>query len=104
MDEVIKHIVMWTFREQYYGTQVDEIRKNIKSGLEGLQGKIPGFIEIKVVTEPLQTSNCDLMLIATFESEEALRNYASHPVHAEVAKNCVDPVRAQRICMDYNID
>ena len=101
---MIRHIVMWTLREQYYGVQVDEIRKNIKSGLEGLQGKISGLVEIKVVTEPLQSSNCDLMLIAMFESEEALRNYASHPLHVEVAKNCVDPFRAQRICMDYNID
>ena len=101
---MIRHIVMWTLREQYYGAQVDEIRKNIKIGLEGLQGKIPGLIEIKVVTEPLQSSNCDLMLVATLESEEALRNYASHPLHIEVAKNFVDPFRAHRFCMDYYID
>ncbi len=101
---MIKHIVMWTLREQYYGAQVDEIRKNIKTGLEGLRGKIPGLVEIKVITEPLQSSNCDIMLEAVFESEESLRKYASHPLHVEVAKNCVDPFRAQRYCMDYSID
>ena len=101
---MIKHVDMWTFREQYYGAQVDEIRKNIKEGLEGLQGKIPGLVQIQVITEPLPSSNCDLMLDATFESEEALRGYASHPLHKEVAKNCVDPFRASRICMDYEIE
>lgn len=101
---MIRHIVMWTFREQYYGAQIDEIRKNIKEGLERLRGKIPGLIELKVITDPLQTSNVDLMLDSTFESEEALRGYALHPDHVEVAKNYVDPFRASRICMDYEID
>ncbi len=100
---MIRHIVMWTFREQYYGAQVDEIRKNIKEGLEGLQGKIPGLIELHVIADPLPSSNCDLMLDSTFESEEALRGYASHPLHVEVAKNCVDPFRAGRYCIDYEI-
>ena len=100
---MVRHIVMWTFREQYYGAQVDEIRKNIKEGLEGLQGKIPGLLQIQVITDPLPSSNCDLMLDATFESDEALKGYASHPLHVEVAKNCVDPFRASRICMDYEM-
>ena len=54
-------------------------------------------------TEGLASSNADLMLDSTFESEDALKNYAVHPAHVEVADTLVRPFTAQRSCLDFEI-
>ncbi|MCR4642376.1 MAG: Dabb family protein [Lachnospiraceae bacterium] len=79
------------------------IKAGIKEGLEGLKGRIPGLININVNTEPLPSSNCDLMLDSSFESKEALEGYAGHPKHVEVATTKVRPYTASRVCMDYEV-
>ena len=81
----------------------EEIKANIKKGLEGLQGKIPGLNEIKVYTNGLDSSTADLMLDSTFDSKEALKNYSVHPAHVEVANNKVRPYTAVRSCLDFEI-
>lgn len=58
---MVRHVVMWTFREQYYGAQIEEIKKDIKRGLEDLKGKIPGILQLTVITNPLPSSNVDLI-------------------------------------------
>lgn len=100
---MVRHVVMWAFKETCYAAQIEELRKEIKAGLEGLKGQIPGILQINVITNPLPSSNVDLMLDATFEDEAALNAYSVHPLHAEVAKNCIDPFRATRNCLDYDI-
>ena len=98
---MVKHVILWTLRDRYSGAEIEEIKKGIKEGLEGLKGKIPGLIDIRVNTEPLASSNCDLMLDSSFESEEALNGYSTHPAHVEVANEKVRPFTASRTCMDY---
>ncbi len=100
---MVRHVILWTFREQYYAAQIEEMKKDIKKGLEGLKGQIPGLLQISVITDPLPSSNCDLMLDATFESEAALKEYADHPAHVAVANERVRPFMASRTCMDYEI-
>jgi len=100
---MIKHVILWTIKEEFSGEEKAKIISNIKSELEGLYGKIPGLIEIKVNTNKLASSNADLMLDSTFESEEALKNYATHPEHVAVADNAVRPFTATRSCLDYII-
>ena len=68
-----------------------------------MAGKIPGLIDIHVQTEMLDSSNADLMLDSTFESEEALKGYATHPKHVAVADGKVGPYTASRVCMDYEV-
>jgi hypothetical protein len=82
---------------------MEEIKSGIKEGLEGLAGKIPGMIDIKVNIHGLASSNADVMLDSAFESEEALKGYAIHPLHVEVANSKVRPFTATRTCMDYEI-
>ncbi|MBO4835719.1 MAG: Dabb family protein [Lachnospiraceae bacterium] len=98
---MVKHVILWTFKDQYSGAQMEELKKDIKAGLEGLQGQIPGLLQISVITDPLPSSNCDLMLDSSFESEEALKGYAVHPAHVAVADEKVRPFMASRVCMDY---
>ena len=98
-----KHVILWTLREEYSAQEKAEIKRGIKEGLEGLKGKVPGLLEITVNTQPLASSNCDLMLDSLLESEEALKGYAVHPAHVEVANTKVRPFTASRTCMDYLI-
>ena len=100
---MVKHVILWTLKEEFSKEEKANIKKNIKEGLEGLKGKIPGLLEIKVYTDALETSNTDLMLDSTFVDEAALKTYASHPAHVKVADNQVRPFTKTRACMDYEV-
>ena len=101
---MVKHVILWTLKEEYSDAQKAEIKAGIKEGLEGLKGQIPGLKEIKVNVTPLASSNCDLMLDSLFEDEAALKTYATHPAHVAVADGKVRPYTASRVCMDYVVD
>ena len=98
---MIKHVILWTLKEEFSEERKAEIKAGIKSGLEGLAGQIPGLVEIKVNTAPLPSSNCDLMLDSVFEDEASLKGYAVHPAHVAVADGKVRPYTVSRVCMDY---
>ena len=97
---MVKHIILWKLKEEYNN---DEIKKGIKSGLEGLMGKIPGLLEIKVEIDRLESSNADVMLYSVFENEEALKGYSVNPFHVDVANGKVRPFTETRLCMDFEI-
>ncbi len=100
---MVKHVILWTLKDGHSAEEIVAIKSEIKSGLEGLKGRIPGLIDIKVNTEPLPSSNCDVMLDSEFEDEDALKGYAVHPEHVEVANTKVRPYTASRVCMDYEV-
>jgi hypothetical protein len=85
-------------------SEKESVKKGIKDGLEGLKGKIPGLIDIKVNTEGrLASSTADLMLDSTFENAEALKGYSKHPEHVAVADSKVRPYTASRSCLDFEV-
>ncbi len=100
---MVKHMIIWNLKEDLSDEQKAQIKKEMKESLEDLKGKVPGLLDIKVCIEPLASSNGDVMLDSTLESEEALKAYAVHPVHVEVANTKVRPFTASRSCMDYEI-
>ena len=100
---MVKHIILWQLKEEFNKAEKENIKKGIKEGLEGLLGKIDGLCEIKVYTDGLESSNADLMLDSTFESVEALKSYAVHPDHVDVANTKVRPFTAHRSCLDFEI-
>ena len=100
---MVKHIILWTLKETS-DSEKESVKKGIKEGLEGLKGKIPGLIDIKVNTEGrLASSTADLMLDSTFESTEALKGYSKHPEHVAVADSKVRPYTVSRSCLDYEV-
>ena len=98
---MVKHIILWQLKDELSEAQKDEVKKEIKEGLEGLKGKVPGLIDVNVIIEGLASSNADVMLDSTLESYEALKGYAVHPNHVEVADSKVRPYTKTRICMDF---
>lgn len=101
--KMVKHVILWTLKDEFNQEEKDNIKAGIKEGLEGLMGQIPGLLEIKVNTNGLASSNADLMLDSTFESEEALKGYAVHPAHVAVADGKVRPYTASRVCLDHEV-
>ena len=98
---MVKHVILWTLKDEYSDAQKSEIKAGIKEGLEGLKGQIPGLAEIKVNTEPLASSNCDLMLDSLFENVEALKGSSVNPLHQAVANEKVRPFVKIRSCFDF---
>ena len=81
------------------------MKAGIKEGLEALVGKVPGLVDVTVhIDGRLASSNADVMLDCTLESEEALKAYAVHPAHVEVANTRVRPYTAVRSCLDFELD
>ena len=101
---MVKHIILWTLNPELSEAEKKEVKQGIKAGLEGLVGKVPGLVEAKVnIDGRLASSNADVMLDSTLESEEALKAYATHPEHVKVANEKVRPFTANRVCMDYEV-
>ena len=98
---MVKHIILWKLKEEYNNS---EVKEDIRKGLEGLYGKIPGLVEIKVQTKGLETSSADVMLYSIFESERALKEYSVNPEHVVVANTFVRPFTQTRMCLDFNTD
>lgn len=100
---MVKHIILWTLKEMDEA-QKETVKADIKEGLEGLKGKIPGLVDIKVIIGGrLLSSTADLMLDSTFETEEALKDYSKHPEHVAVADSRVRPFTASRACLDFQM-
>lgn len=101
---MVKHIILWKLRSDLSEAQKQETALAIKQGLEGLKGQISGLLDIHVqATGRLASSNADIMLDSTLESEEALKGYAVHPAHVAVANGIVRPNTEVRTCLDYEI-
>ncbi len=100
---MVKHVILWTLKSEYSAEQKQVIKADIKTSLESLAGQIPGLLAITVHTTALPSSNADLMLDSTFESEAALKAYATHPAHVAVADGHVRPHTATRTCLDFTV-
>lgn len=100
---MVKHIILWQLKDEYSAAEKEEIKAGIKAGLEGLKGKIPGLLDIRVQTECLPTSNADVMLDSLFEDDASLSGYSVHPDHVKVADGNVRPHTKTRTCMDFEV-
>ena len=100
---MVKHVILWTLKDELSEAEKAEVKKGIKEGLQGLKGVIPGLIDIKVNTDGLPSSNADLMLDSSFDDEEALKAYSVNPAHVAVADGKVRPYTKTRTCLDYMV-
>jgi len=98
---MVRHMIIWTLKDEYSDGEKATIKQGIKEGLEGLHGKIPGLVRIQVITKGLASSNTDLMLDTLFEDEQALKGYSGHPLHVAVANEKVRPFTKIRSCFDF---
>lgn len=101
---MVKHIILWKLRAEMSAEEKQMRAEAIKQGLEGLKGQVPGLLDIHVqISGVLSSSNADIMLDSTLESEEALKGYAVHPAHVAVANGVVRPYTEVRTCLDFEV-
>lgn len=98
---MVKHIILWKLKDELSAEQKESVKQGIKAGLEGLRGVVPGLVDIRVRTNGLPSSNADVMLDSTLADAEALKGYAVHPAHVEVANTKVRPFTQVRMCLDF---
>ena len=101
---MVKHIIHWKLRSELSEEEKRAKALAIKKGLEGLNGQIPGLLDIHVqIDGRLETSNADIMLDCTLDSFDSLKGYAVHPAHVAVAGGVVRPNTELRTCLDFEI-
>ena len=97
---MVKHMVLWSFREELSQDEREAAAAKIKEGLEALVGVVPGLLSAVVVTEPIPSSTHDLCLITELDTPESLKAYATNPDHVKVAA-FVRSVTCNRAAMDF---
>lgn len=98
---MVKHVILWKLKDGIRGEEKEKVLSDMKQHLEALVGKVPGLLRLTIVTEPLASSNADVMLDSELSDEAALKGYQSHPEHVAVANTYVRPFMEVRLCMDY---
>jgi hypothetical protein len=98
---MVKHIVVWTLREEFEGRNKKEIAKELKSKLENLKGLIKEIKHLEVgINGAFPEKNADIVLISEFENFAALDVYIGHPEHVKVG-GFVKQVVLTRSSVDY---
>jgi hypothetical protein len=99
---MIKHIVMWTLVGNTKAEKEESIRK-VKAAFDGVVGVIPGLRHVEIGVDLSGADYaCDVVLYSEFESEEALKGYATHPAHLKI-KDSLQGVRVGRYQVDYAV-
>ncbi len=101
---MIRHIVMFSFKDEAEGcTKAENVQKT-KEMLDALPGKIDKIRSqtVAVNAEAASKDNYDLVLISDFDSFEDLQAYLVHPDHKAVGA-FMRPRRIARSCVDFEI-
>lgn len=97
---MVRHIIIWQFKDEMQADEKAAAAKKIKSELEALVGVVPGLKELTVTTTPMASSNADLLLDSVMETPADYDVYKDHPAHVAAA-TYVRSVVKSRVCMDY---
>ena len=93
---MIRHIVMWKFRE---GTE--EKANEFLTKLAALDGVIPQLKKCEVAKN-IGADNYDAVLVSEFDSMEDLAAYKTDPRHVAASELCKS-IRADRVAVDYEM-
>lgn len=92
---MIKHIVMWKFKEGY-----EEQMHEFLNGLKGLVGQVECLRSLEVGVNCNPNEKYNATLICTFDNMEDLKKYAVDPRHVACQKIC-HPIALERACVDF---
>lgn len=100
---MIKHIVMWKFKDEAEGLTKEENLLKVKTALEALPEKIDFIRHMEVnMNVNFNGKNFDAVLISEFDTVEDVKKYRDHPEHRKVAEY-VALVRVDRACVDFEM-
>ncbi len=101
---MIRHVVMFKFKEEADGKSKKENVLATKEMLEALPAKIPQILSSQVMIgcEGAKSENADLILVSDFESLDTLNEYLVHPDHKAVGA-FMRPLRESRAGIDFTV-
>ena len=84
---MIKHIVMWNFKNEGEGKTREENMAIVRDRLYALLPIIPEIKKMEIGFDVKHTDmSADLVLITEFEDLDTLKTYAEHPDHLLVSQ------------------
>ncbi len=92
---MIRHIVMWKFREDADPTE-------FLTGLAALDGQIPQIRHMEIHRSAVSDAAYDAILISDFDSLEDVNVYKKDPRHVAVSNLC-KAIRTARSAIDFEI-
>ena len=96
---MIKHIVMWKFKDDV----VEADKLEMKHLLESLKGVVPSLVDIEIGLNMADGDAAkDMVLYSEFATMEDLKAYVVHPEHLKVVE-FVKPLVSERAVVDYEI-
>ncbi len=100
---MVRHIVMWKFKDEAEGLTKEENLLKVKSMLEALPEKIDFIRKMEVnLNENNNGKNFDAVLISEFDSLDDVKRYRVHPDHVKISEY-VSLVRLDRASVDYTL-
>lgn len=100
---MIKHIVMWTLKDEAEGADKSANALKMKEMLENLADSIDFLKHIEVGVEVFDSvPGCDVILYTEFEDREKLDAYQIHPLHLKCVE-FIKKVVTSRSAVDYII-
>lgn len=100
---MVKHIVMFKFRDDVPAQLRAEASAAFKSGIEALPQVISEIRDIHVGFNINENEQWDICLDSTFDTLDDVRTYAAHPAHKAVGKELMQHI-AGRSCVDFEQD
>jgi hypothetical protein len=97
---MIKHIVLFKFREDLPSAEKKTKLESIKADLEALTNKVETLNKMEVGINANPEEEYDLALISEFNSMKDLQAYAVHPEHVK-AGAAIREILEKRACVDY---
>lgn len=100
---MIKHIVVWRFKDEALGQTREHNVERAKSAIESLRGVVPGLLHLEAgVDIGAARDSCDLVIYSEFADRASLDAYQVHPEHVKVAQ-LVGEMRELRAAIDYEV-
>lgn len=100
---MIRHIVMWKFKDFAEGKAKEENILSVKSRLEALPQELEIIRSLEVhLNENKGPKNYDAVLITEFDNYGDLETYRTYPPHAAIS-SFVAKVSEERACVDYTM-
>ena len=98
---MIRHIVMWKFRDYAEGLTREENAMKVKAMLEALPEKIDFIREMQVqINVNPKEGMYDAVLLSTFDTREDVARYRVHPEHKKIS-SYVALIKENRASVDY---
>ena len=97
---MLRHVISWKLQAEDTPTRLEN-SATISAALQGLVPLIPEIRSLTVASNTVNLeSNWDVVLIADYDDEAALRTYIDHPEHQRVV-GVIRPLVAQRAAVDF---